>query len=256
MMPVHDWTRVGSGIFHDLHQSWIISIRNILNRGLLPGDYYAMAEQVAEGPIPDVVTLERMLPPLDAELLSVTTDRDKNSQDEGVAVLETPPKTRYSHEADLELYAGRATHVVVRHVSGDRVVGYIEIVSPGNKHSAVALKSFVDKLAKGLRSGCHLLVIDLHPPTPRDPRGVHACFWQQHFGDESAPGVDPKSPLVMSAYCSSLRPVAYFEPFAVGEKLIDMPIFLTPDRYINVPLETTYCEAWQGVPRRWRQVIE
>ena len=55
MMPVHDWTRVDSGVFHDFHLRWIISIRNTLNGGLLPGDYYAMAEQVAEGPIPDVV---------------------------------------------------------------------------------------------------------------------------------------------------------------------------------------------------------
>ncbi len=53
-----------------------------------------------------------------------------------------------------------------------------------------------------------------------------------------------------------MRPVAYFEPFAVASVLIDMPIFLTPDRYINVPLERTYMDAWQGVPKRWRQVIE
>ena len=255
MMPVHNWTRVDSGIFHDFHQSWIISIRNVLNRGILPGDYYAMAEQVAEGPIPDVVTLERMSSSVDDEVRSNSTDLGSTAQ-KGVAVLETPPKTRFSHEADLELYAGRATNVVVRHVSGDRVVGYIEIVSPGNKHSAVAIKSFVDKLAKGIQSGCHLMVVDLHPPTPRDPRGIHAYFWQQYFGDEAAPGVDQQAPLGMAAYCSSHRPVAYFEPFAVGDALIDMPIFLTHDRYINVPLESSYNEAWQGVPRRWRQVIE
>ena len=145
--------------------------------------------------------------------------------------------------------------MVVRHVSGDQVVGFIEIVSPGNKHSAVALRTFVNKLGTALRAGCHLLVIDLHPPTPRDPRGVHARFWEDSFG-VVAPGVDSEYPLGMVAYCSGLRPVAYFEPFATGNALIDMPIFLTPDRYVNVPLERTYMEAWQGVPRRWRQVID
>ena len=45
-MPVHNWTRVDSGIFHDFHQRWIISISNILNGGLLPCDYYAMAVSV------------------------------------------------------------------------------------------------------------------------------------------------------------------------------------------------------------------
>jgi hypothetical protein len=68
--------------------------------------------------------------------------------------------------------------------------------------------------------------------------------------------VEPEHPLGMAAYCSSIRPVAYFEPFAIGSTLIDMPMFLTPDRYVNVPLERTYMEAWQGVPRRWRQVID
>lgn len=248
-MPIHDWTRVDAGVFHDFHQRWIIAISNSLNDGLLPNDFYAMAEQVAEGPIPDVVTLEQ----IDASNRAFS-DMGKGSS--SVAVLESPPQTRYSHDVDIDLYAGRATHVVVRHVSGDRVIGYIEIVSPGNKHSEVAMRSFLDKLARALRSGCHLLVLDLHPPTPRDVRGIHAQFWEQHFGDASAPGVDEQHPLGMAAYRSSLRPTAYFEPFSVGDVLIDMPIFLTPDRYVNLPLEATYNEAWRGVPGRWRQVIE
>ncbi len=248
-MPIHDWTRVDAGVFHDFHQRWIIAISNTLNNGLLPDDFYAMAEQVAEGPIPDVVTLER----IDA---SDRTLGDVEYGSNSVAVLEKPPQTQFSHEVDIELYAGRATHVVVRHVSGDRVVGYIEIVSPGNKHSEVAMRSFLDKLARGLRSGCHLLVLDLHPPTPRDLRGIHAQFWEQHFGDGSAPGVDKQHPLGMAAYRASMRPTAYFEPLCVGDILIDMPVFLTPDRYVNMPLEATYNEAWRGVPRRWREVVE
>lgn len=248
-MPVHDWTRVDAGVFHDFHQRWIIAISNALNDGLLPSDFYAMAEQVAGGPIPDVVTLEHVS--ASDEALG-----DADDCPTSIAVLEKPPQTRYSHDVDIDLYAGRATHVVVRHVSGDRVIGYIEIVSPGNKHSEFAMRSFLDKLANGLRSGCHLLVLDLHPPTPRDVRGIHAQFWEQHFGDASAPGVDSQHPLGMAAYRSSLRPTAYFEPFSVGDVLIDMPIFLTPDRYVNIPLEATYSEAWRGVPRRWRQVVE
>ncbi|HUP81150.1 MAG TPA: hypothetical protein VM260_21550 [Pirellula sp.] len=59
----------------------------------------------------------------------------------------------------------------------------------------------------------------------------------------------------MVAY-SSHCPVEYVEPFAVGDALTDVPIFLTADRSINVPLESSCNEACQGVPRRWRQVIE
>jgi hypothetical protein len=57
-MPIHDWTRVEAGIFHAFHQQWIIAISNVLNDGLLPGDYYALPEQHAAGFGPDVRTLE------------------------------------------------------------------------------------------------------------------------------------------------------------------------------------------------------
>ena len=46
-MSVHDWTRVEAGIFHDFHTVWIAEIRSALNEGLLPSDYYALAEQHA-----------------------------------------------------------------------------------------------------------------------------------------------------------------------------------------------------------------
>jgi hypothetical protein len=151
-------------------------------------------------------------------------------------------------------YAARATRIAIRHVSGDEVVGYIEIVSPGNKHSEVALRHFCEKLADAIRAGCHALVIDVHGPTPRDPRGIHARFWQDQFG-ETCPGVTADQPLGLAAYRSDVVPTAYFEPTAVGRVLIDMPAFLTPDMYVNVPLESTYQEAWRGVPNRWKEVI-
>ncbi|MGH7226860.1 MAG: hypothetical protein ACRELF_26910, partial [Gemmataceae bacterium] len=57
-MPIHDWKRVCAGTWHDFHLAWIAEIRNALNGGLLPPDYYAQAEQIA-GPLgPDVLTLQ------------------------------------------------------------------------------------------------------------------------------------------------------------------------------------------------------
>jgi hypothetical protein len=49
---------------------------------------------------------------------------------------------------------------------------------------------------------------------------------------------------------------AYVEPFQAGSNLPDMPLFLAPEHYINVPLEPTYMGAWEGVPERCRTVIE
>ena len=56
-MPIHDWTRVAAGTFHDLHQDWTIEIRRALNRGLLPPDYLAMIEQRVDGTEPDIITV-------------------------------------------------------------------------------------------------------------------------------------------------------------------------------------------------------
>jgi hypothetical protein len=55
-MPIHDWTRVDAGLFHDFHQDWTIELRRSLNAGRLPPDYVALADQRAGGPIPDVLT--------------------------------------------------------------------------------------------------------------------------------------------------------------------------------------------------------
>jgi hypothetical protein len=35
-----------------------------------------------------------------------------------------------------------------------------------------------------------------------------------------------------------------------------MPLFLHRERYINVPLEPSYEEAYRGVPGVWRDVLE
>lgn len=35
-MPLHDWTRVPSGLFHHFHQDWSIEITRALNRERLP----------------------------------------------------------------------------------------------------------------------------------------------------------------------------------------------------------------------------
>jgi hypothetical protein len=49
---------------------------------------------------------------------------------------------------------------------------------------------------------------------------------------------------------------AYVEHLTVGDPLVEMPLFLDADFYINVPLEATYQSAYRGVPDFWRDVIE
>lgn len=35
----------------------------------------------------------------------------------------------------------------------------------------------------------------------------------------------------------------------------DMPLFIQPDAHILVPLERTYCAAWDALPKRWQRVL-
>jgi hypothetical protein len=56
-MPVHDWTLVDAGTFHDFHNGWLIHLKETLNGGLLPSGYYAMSEQHAGQFITDMLTL-------------------------------------------------------------------------------------------------------------------------------------------------------------------------------------------------------
>jgi hypothetical protein len=246
-MPVHDWTRVVPGNFHDLHQVWIGAMRNALNDGRMPEGYYAMAEQVAEGPIPDVVALQ-------AGTNGATPFYPETLDDRAVAVLERPPKVRFTEEQERDIYADRADRVAIRHASGDRIVAYIEIVSPGNKHSPMALDKFVEKCNDALECGIHLLIIDILPPGKHDPKGIHAALWEYRYSESH--GVTREEPLGLSSYRVDDVPRAYFQPLAVGQPLPDMPVFITPMHYVDVPLEQTYAEAYRGVPERWKRVIE
>jgi hypothetical protein len=179
------------------------------------------------------------------------TGDDEHGGGTALAVAERPPQVRYTLQAEESLYAAKADRLAIYHSSGDRVVAFVEIVSPGNKHSQLAMTQFLDELASALAAGCHLLVIDLHPPGAHDPHGVHAEFW----GSQS-PSVTADEPLSLASYGADMVPKAYFEPVRVGATLREMPLFLTPVRYVNAPLETTYMAAWRGVPARWKRVIE
>jgi hypothetical protein len=154
----------------------------------------------------------------------------------------------------MDEYVSKQRTLAIRHVSDDRIVALIEIVSPGNKSSRHALRQFVEKAADALARGWHLLLIDLQPPGPRDPQGIHGALWSELCdSDYEAPAGEP---LTLAAYSAGRPKTAYVEPIAVGKSLPEMPLFLDPYTYVSVPLEPTYQAAWLGVPRRWREVLE
>jgi len=252
-MPIHDWTQIFDGAFHDFHQSWIVHIRNRLNSGLLPEGYYAAMEQVIGGPNSDVVTLDAWHPISDDK--QVTSYRPDFSG--GVALAEHPPNVKYQFESERQFYADKSDHIALRHVSSHRLIAVLEIISPGNKNNNRALENLRKKVNALLDAGVHLLLVDILPPGNVDPDGLPLAL---SITDPSeVPKVTQAEPFsLFSVRCSEHGEVlgGFVELLSLGQQLPDMPLFLTPEHYVPVPLESTYEEAWQGVPAPWKKMIE
>ncbi len=248
-MPMHDWTRVNAGTYHAFHNAWITHLQEALNGGLLPKPFYALGEHRAGEVHPDVLALH--------ENNGDEISPGSGTNDEGmVAVVEAPPRVHLAQEAKLEaaFYLKKRRTLVIRHVTGDRIVALIEIVSPANKHGRGPVDDFVDKVMSALNEGIHVMVIDPFPPGRHDPQGLHGLLWKE-LGEPpyEAP---PDRPLTMVSYCAKSPITAYIEPTRVGLPLTEMPLFLTKTHYIRTPLAATYMQAWAGVPERWRRVVE
>ena len=50
--------------------------------------------------------------------------------------------------------------------------------------------------------------------------------------------------------------MAFVEPVAVGDQLIDMPAYLDIDHYVPVPLEATYQSTWANCPEDMRDAVD
>jgi hypothetical protein len=157
-------------------------------------------------------------------------------------------------ESPAEFYRRKKKAIAVRHVSDDRLIAMIEIVSPGNKDSTRAFRNFMEKACFLLEQRIHLLLIDPFPPGKRDPQGIHAAIWDEV--EEDAFTLPPGKPLTLVAYECELTTRAYVETIGIGDVLPDMPLFLEPDECVMVPLEATYQAAFAVMPRRWRRELE
>ena len=246
-MPVHDWTRVEAGIYHGFHLWWIAKIGEALNGGLLPAGFYACRNCMPDG-------------------LSRTFSRC------------TPARRRWGHYRPFRRRAGppwprrrrvrvfanrskrrqlvRRRSVAVRHVSGHRLVALLEIVSPANKDRRQTVDDFAVKVVDALDVGIHVVVVNLFPPGPYDPQGMHGAIRQRLVQEDDSYQLPADEPLMSASYVAAARVDIYLEQLSVGDILPEMPLFVTQQRYVNLPLETTYQAAYQGMPSFWRGVLE
>jgi hypothetical protein len=236
---MHDWTRVDSGLFHAFHQRWIGSMCDALNGGVLPTDYFALAEQNIRGPIPDVLALK------------LSSD-DSEPESGGLAVTVAPPRTAVVRRSEADIYSRRADRISVRHRHGD-VVAVVEIVSPGNKASRAEFRAFVERSVELVQQKVHLLVVDLFPPSATAPYGIWKAFVE--CGLEAC-SLRKHKPLVVASLKSGPRPTVFFEEFCTGDPLPEMPLLLRPEVCVDVPLEATYMATWAVFPTAVKGSLE
>jgi hypothetical protein len=245
-MPVHDWTRVEAGIFHAFHVTWVPEIQKALNSGVLPSGYYALAEQHAGLGIADVLTLHSS---------PNTGQLPYSAPTGGVALADAPPRVRWRQTVEGSLLARRRT-LAIRHVSGHRLVAILEMVSPANKDRPEHVEDFAAKVVAALDAGVNVVVIDLFPPGRHDPAGMHGAIHHKLEGPDETIESPVDEPLSLIAYATGPKVEIFLERVRVGAALPDMPLFIRPDRYVNVPLESTYQMAYSGFPSFWRNVLE
>lgn len=236
-MPIHDWTLADAASFYDFHERWTAEICSAINHNELSAGYTANVSDGAGAPEPDVIAHVESWSPT---VLNATN---------------TPPRVWRVMRADRRkaAFARKASHIVIRHDDG-QVVAVIEIVSPGNKDSKNAIRAFKTKAVEFLSKGISLVVVDLFPPTPRDPAGIHEVIWGELVGEpfEARPA---DKPLTIASYDAALDLTAYVDPVAVGDVLPDAPLFLAAGWYVNIPLEQTYMASWENTPAPIREMV-
>ncbi len=253
-MPIHDWSRVDAGVFHHLHLNWIARLDASLNGGLLPPPFYALAEPAIGEAIPDVITLQAA----DAGDPGAHVPKGLEFEDDKTQAIQRAPGGVLVQDLPaMDAYALLARRIVIKdELRGDRVVAVIELVSHGNKASQRARTQFLDKTVELLREGIHLVLIDIRPPTAVVPSGFHRLLCDVLGEAPSDSPVDRPLQAVSYEVLESGTIRSHVAPLAVGDAMPEMPLFLLPHRFVRLPLQSTYDEAFQTMPRRFAAVLE
>lgn len=136
-----------------------------------------------------------------------------------------------------------AVHMVDR-TDSNRLVGVIELVSPGNKKESSEREAFLAKCLTYLQRGIGLTIIDV----VTDRRANFHNELIRRLGSDQPPATLPDEP----GYVAGYRPVhrggknlidLWPKVARVGEPLPSVPLPLRGGPLVPLPLEATYAEA-------------
>ena len=128
---------------------------------------------------------------------------------------------------------------------GRQLVAAIELVSPSNKDRSDSRELFVGKVAAMLQQGVCVSLVDLV-----SVRRVNLYADLLTLIGAVDPQLAPTPPHLYAVTLRSRKPSrgrslldAWFYPMAIGQQLPTLPIWLTGDERVELPLETSYKET-------------
>ena len=250
-MPLHDWSTQIDEVFHDFHLSWSAHIKESLNRGLLPGDLYARCEAniaIDEGDGSDEYRREPDV--------SVVVEPFTGDPGGLLTTAAAPPQTDIVLE--VEGFLRRQRTVAVRRASG-RLVAAIEIASEANLSTLRRRETLVAKCAALVGAGVHVCLLNPHLLRGRVP----SAEYQLAEALEMSRGLEGEIPrrsdaeaAMTSVAVAYPRARLYADHYRVGTPLRSLPLFVSEDGYVPLPLEETYMRTFAGLPRRVQAEME
>lgn len=173
-----------------------------------------------------------------------TYDLDTREKADGGTALAVAPAPTLT--VDAELSEQDVYEVLIYDTDrGRRLVAAIELVSPSNKDRAESRDSFIGKVTSLLKKGVCVSIVDL--VTVRQAN-LYADLLQS-VGRRD-PILEPVPPHVYAVTLryrqpSNRRPQldVWFYPMTPGRPLPTIPIWLTPELRVLLPLETGYEET-------------
>lgn len=222
-MPLHDWATLSG--WDGVHQVWMVEL------------LYAIKPQ---------------LPPAYRAYIGTTPTfaigaPDDGRQDVGVRTWpagEPTTSTEAGGEPDDEMAVATLAADTALFVERDgRLVAAVELVSPRTKDRVTAQATYAGAYAGYLMRGVHLLLVDVH----RRP----AAF---SFADRIAAELRMSQPPVPAPHAVAYRVggptpdggrflAVWRRPFAVGDPLPPLRLWLSADESVPVDLEGTYRRA-------------
>ena len=170
----------------------------------------------------------------------------------GVATLAAVRASSHLTAAKDVRPRAKLRHLVIRHVSGHRPVAFVEVVSPANFDRPASRAAFVEKVRANVAAGLHVSVVNLFPARA-GRRDLSAGAWREF--DRTPVELPADKPLTFAAFVAKRRVEAYFEFLNVGDELPALPLFLTPARFVPLPLADTYASTFAGSPPYLRELL-